>query len=375
MTCTATDAAGNEATGTFDVSVVYKFGGFLPPLQGGATYHAGSVIPVRFTLTDAAGREVNFATGKVAAGSVTGAFRLEGDHYEFDLDTKGLPAGPLTIYVSPNDGTTHSITIDLTSSFLTSLSLTCSPSTVFPGATTRCDATATAQDGPTPTGAIAFASSDSHGSFGKVSCFAGDQGYSGQGGDGSGTMSCSVDYSSSTLGAQTINAAYPGDAHDLPSSASFHVTVTPIPTTTSLACNPSSVQPGKATQCVADVDSADGSSPTGGVTFSSDSRGAFGKVACSAQNYPRSEGRELECTVDYTPSVAGAQTITAVYPGDSTHSSSTGAFLLNRDRGDKAGPAYALATLALVAMGMTPRTPSSSSGSRSRTRCSADSSG
>ena len=353
VTCTATDAAGNEATGSFHVSVVYKFGGFLPPLQGGATYHAGSVIPVRFALTDAAGREVYFATGKVTAGSVTGAFRLEGDHYEFDLDTKGMPAGPLTIYVSPNDGTTHSITIDLTSSFLTSLSLTCSPRTVFPGATTRCDATVTSQDGPTPTGAIAFASSDGRGSFGKVSCYAGDQGHSGQGGDGGGAMSCSVDYSSPTLGAQTINAAYPGDAQDLPSSASFHLTVASIPTTTSLACNPSSVQPGKATRCVADAESAAGGSPTGGVTFSSsDPHGAFGKVACSTQNYPRSEGRQLECTVDYTPSAAGAQTITAAYPGDSTHSSSMGAFLLNGDRRDAAGPAYALATLALVAMGI-----------------------
>ena len=354
VTCTAKDAAGNEATGSFHVSVVYKFGGFLPPLQVGATYHIGSVIPVRFALTDAAGREVYFATGKVAAGSVTGAFRLEGDHYEFDLETKGMPAGPLTIYVSPNDGTTHSITIDLTPSFLTSLSLTCSPPKVFPGATTRCDATVTSQDGPTPTGAVAFSSSDGHGRFGKVSCYAGDQGHSGQGGDGGGAMSCSVDYSSPSLGAQTINAAYPGDAHDLPSSASFHVTVASIPTTTSLACNPSSVQPGKATRCVADVESQDGSSPTGGVTFSSsDSHGAFGKVACSTQSYPRSEGRQLECTVDYTPSVAGAQTITAVYSGDSTHSSSKGAFLLNRDRGDATGPAFALATLAMVAMGMT----------------------
>ena len=354
VTCTASDAAGNEATGSFHVSVLYKFGGFLPPLQAGGTYHIGLTIPVKFALTNAAGREVYFATGRVTAGSVTGAFRFEGDHYEFNLNTKGMPAGPLTIYVSPNDGTSHSITIDLTSSFITSLSLTCSPPTVFAGATARCEATVTSQDGPTPTGAIAFASSDIHGSFAKVSCYAGDQGYSGPSGDGSRALSCLVDYSPSSLGVQTITAAYPGDSQDLPSSATFTLTVTLIPTTTSLTCSPSSVQPGKATHCVADVESRDGSSPTGGVTFSSsDARGAFGKVACSSQNYPRSDGRELACTVDYTPSAAGAQTVTAVYSGDAAHSSSQGTFLLNHDRGDAAGPADALATLALVVIGTT----------------------
>jgi len=354
VTCTAIDAAGNKATGSFHVSVVYKFGGFLPPLQGGATYHIGSVIPVRFTLTNAAGREVYFATGKVTAGSVAGAFKLEGDHYEFNLDTKGMAAGPLAIYLSTNDGTTHSITIDLTSSFITSLSLECSPPTVFTGETTRCDAMVTSQDGPTPTGAIAFASSGSRGSFGRVSCHAGDQGYSGPSGDGGRALSCSVDYSSSSPGVQTITAAYPGDSQDLPSSATFTLTVTSIPTTTSLTCNPSSVQPGKATHCIADVESRDGSSPTGGVTFSSsDAHGAFGKVACSSQNYPRSEGRELTCTVDYTASAGGSQTITALYPGDATHSSSKGTFLLNRDRGDAAGPADAFATLAWITIGTT----------------------
>lgn len=331
VTCTATDAAGNVATGSFQVSVLYRFGGFLPPLVAGGTYHIGSFIPVRFTLTDAAGREVYFATGKVTAGPVTGAFRSVGPYYEFDLDTRGMSAGPLTMSVSLNDGTTHSITVELTQSFPTSLSLYCSPQTVFVGATSLCEATVTSQGGPGPTGTVSFASTEGHATFGKVSCF-----------DGGGALSCSTTYSSTSPGVQTISASYAGDSQDLPSSGSFQLTVTLIPTTTSLVCSPSSVQPGKETQCVATVQAYAGGSLTGGVAFSSsDQRGSFGKVACSPNS--QRQGGGMTCTVDYTPSSSSVQAITAAYSGDASHLPSSASFVLNRGGGNAAGLAGALA--------------------------------
>ena len=339
--CTARDAAGNTATGSFHVSVVYKFGGFLPPLESGAAYHIGSVIPVNFTLTDAGGRDVPYATAKVTAGSVTGASKFERGQYVFFLDTRGMPAGPLTISASLNDGTAYSVVVDLTTSFPTSLSLNCDPSMLFVGGSAQCEATVTSQGGPSPTGAVAFASSDSHGSFGRVSCRAGDQG--GQV-DGGRPLSCSVEYSPSSPGEPVITATYPGDAQgDLSSSATFGLTVTTIPTTTSLSCDPSAVQPGRTTRCVADVGSKDGSSPTGTVAFSStDAKGSFGSLSCSLTD----RGSVLACTAVYSPSASGAQTVTAVYSGDASHASSKGTFVLN-GRGGDSFPVSALGPMGL----------------------------
>jgi len=115
VVCTAVDAAGNKATGSFHVSVVYKFGGFLPPLQSDGSYNLGRTIPVKFQLTDANGKLVSFASAKISAGGVTGTFEFQGDHYQFNLDTKGMQAGPLTIAVSLDDGTAYTIQIHLTS--------------------------------------------------------------------------------------------------------------------------------------------------------------------------------------------------------------------------------------------------------------------
>jgi hypothetical protein len=114
VTCTATDASGNTAKGTFHVSVGYKFGGFGPPLQSVGSYQLGSTIPVKFTLQDAAGGNVNFATAKIVAGPVTGTFEATGNHYQFNLDTKGMQAGPLTITVELADGNSYSIVVSLT---------------------------------------------------------------------------------------------------------------------------------------------------------------------------------------------------------------------------------------------------------------------
>ena len=59
VTCTATDKAGNKATGTFKVTVHFQWKGFLQPIndpaaqagQPASVFKAGSTVPVKFQLT------------------------------------------------------------------------------------------------------------------------------------------------------------------------------------------------------------------------------------------------------------------------------------------------------------------------------------
>jgi hypothetical protein len=64
VTCTATDAHGNKATGSFTITVKYNFNGFFQPIDMGAinTVKAGSAVPVKFSLNGDLGLDI-FATG------------------------------------------------------------------------------------------------------------------------------------------------------------------------------------------------------------------------------------------------------------------------------------------------------------------------
>jgi hypothetical protein len=80
-TATATDTAGNKGTQSGTYKVVYKFSGFLQPIndtahQTGLTtsvFKAGSTIPVKFQLKNAAGTAVQSATAPVWLTPVLGA--------------------------------------------------------------------------------------------------------------------------------------------------------------------------------------------------------------------------------------------------------------------------------------------------------------
>jgi len=215
-------------------------------------------------------------------------------------------------------------------SYVTSTALRCNPSTVFVGATTHCEADVTTAGSALLTGSVAFTSSDAHGSFGKATCNS-----NGDNNGGGGSLTCRVDYSFSSAGTETLTAAYSGDAHHSSTLAALQLTVTLIPTNTSLKCDPSKADAGKTTPCEADVSSQDGGLPSGSVTFtSSDALGTFGKVTCSAgRGNNEGQSNVLVCQVDYTPSTSGAHaTITATYPGDPSHSSSNATFKLNGDK-------------------------------------------
>jgi hypothetical protein len=95
-----------------------------------------------------------------------------------------------------------------------------------------------------------------------------------------------------------------------------------VPTTTTVKCAPSAPAEGSPTTCTATVKSADDSKLPGIVQFSSSGAGSFGTVSCKANS------KGTICTVAYTPSARGHQTIQGTYPGDQYHSGSAGLFNL-----------------------------------------------
>jgi hypothetical protein len=126
-TITATDVAGNSATIAVSYNVVYKFGRFLPPLVSGDNYKAGSTIPVKFQLTDANGNLVSTAVAHILVdgkpGTPSGSsnagniFRYDptSNQYIFNLNTKSLSTGAHIVTATLDDGSSYSITINLTS--------------------------------------------------------------------------------------------------------------------------------------------------------------------------------------------------------------------------------------------------------------------
>ncbi len=123
-----------------------------------------------------------------------------------------------------------------------------------------------------------------------------------------------------------------------------------VPTTTTVKCDLSTVQVQHDTQCTSTTTSADNGQPAGTVAFSStDTGGVFGTVRCHSDNgqgrdiavanYNGGNNNALVCTVTYTPSATGSQTITASYSGDAYHAPSAGTFHLSVVQGGHDGRA------------------------------------
>jgi hypothetical protein len=108
------------------------------------------------------------------------------------------------------------------------------------------------------------------------------------------------------------------------SSSTLSTSSGKIPTQLAISCSPT-VKVGQKTNCNANVTSVGSSSvPSGSVDFSTSlsNGGSFGKVSCGKTS------TALQCKVTFTPKNAKAQTITATYTGDATHSGSSGSYTL-----------------------------------------------
>lgn len=136
---TAADPAGNSAgqTLTFTVQSLYQFSGFLPPLtaDGRTVFLLGSVIPVKFQLTDQNGAPVSTAVAHLSVQQYSGAnpvgdpidatsvseadsgarFRFDGSQYIYNLSTSPFSAGTWELRATLDDGSAHTIQIGLKS--------------------------------------------------------------------------------------------------------------------------------------------------------------------------------------------------------------------------------------------------------------------
>ena len=140
-----TDAAGNTATATRTVKVVYRFDGFLPPIGGAdgtggsfdkplRTFKLGSTIPVKFKIScgGAAVKDgahtlqvIKYNNATTAsepvdatptdAATTGNQFRLVGDEWHFNLDTKatGMTTGTWQLKATLSDGSVHIVWIAL----------------------------------------------------------------------------------------------------------------------------------------------------------------------------------------------------------------------------------------------------------------------
>jgi hypothetical protein len=125
-TVTDSNSSYNGDTSEFARDLEYNFSGFLPPLGQLQSYAINRNIPVKFQLTDIFGNSVT-SLGAVTAlqifnsqgvdvlgGSGAAGLSVTGGKYSYSWHTKGLAAGSYTISVTLADGSTHSITIQLT---------------------------------------------------------------------------------------------------------------------------------------------------------------------------------------------------------------------------------------------------------------------
>lgn len=137
VTCTASDAAGNTATGTFTVSTQYEFGGFECPIanDGSSDFNRGRTVPVKFALggasagiSDLAARLYLAPITSAGVGDAIPAtstscqddadgnlFRYNPwrDDYELQLSTRSLAVGRWLLIVDLGDGAEHTVEITL----------------------------------------------------------------------------------------------------------------------------------------------------------------------------------------------------------------------------------------------------------------------
>src|SRR5207249_4181663 len=194
----------------------------------------------------------------------------------------------------------------------TTTTVACSPVSVLDNVATTCTVTVADSNGAggiTPTGTVSF-TSNSTGTFSATSCTL-----------ASGT--CSVTYTPTVVGHALITGTYAGDSVHTGSSGTFTLASTIRATTTSVTCSPASVldnTPSTCTVTVTDSSGAGGVTPTGTVSFTTNSTGSFSATSCTLS--------ASSCSVTYTPTVVGHALITGTYAGDSVHTGSSGTFTL-----------------------------------------------
>ncbi|HEX8173570.1 MAG TPA: PxKF domain-containing protein [Pyrinomonadaceae bacterium] len=130
VTATATDAGGNTASCTFNVTVLYNFAGFFSPVNNLPTLNvvnAGRAVPVKFSLSGNKGLGIFAANspasgpitcnsndpavdliGTVTAGGSSLSYDASSDQYNYVWKTESSWAGTCRqLVITLNDGSVH----------------------------------------------------------------------------------------------------------------------------------------------------------------------------------------------------------------------------------------------------------------------------
>jgi hypothetical protein len=290
-TCTATvtDTGAHPITPTGSVSF-------------GQTGGSGGFSNTECTLSGSGASsscEVTYTQADAGSPAISATYNPD------DAHTGSSNSTPLTIDANP-----------------TTTAVSCQPGNPKAGAQTSCTATVTdsGTDPSTPTGTVGFTSTDQDGTFTSP----GDSCTLATASNTSST--CSVTYSQPDAGAPTIDGTYGGDpAHSAGSPGTEQLAVGSDQSKTAVACAPDTPAIGRQTTCTVTVTDPDTppSTPTGTVTFaSSEPTGTFTDTGkCTLMSGATGTAT---CAVGYSQPTPGSPTITASYPGDGAHVSSSG---------------------------------------------------
>ncbi|TMI33677.1 PKD domain-containing protein [Candidatus Bathyarchaeota archaeon] len=194
----------------------------------------------------------------------------------------------------------------------TSTSVSCTPSNVDVNQATSCTATirdALTSGATAPTGTVTFTPGGT--------CTLGNPSGS--------SASCSVSVTPTAAGPMSVSARYNGDSTHATSSGSTTINVNKRATSMAVNCSPNPVTTNSSTNCTAtlnDTDAGAAITPTGSVSFASNSTGTFNLLTCSLT--ATATAGAASCSVSYTPSIAGHHKMTGSYAGDSSHTGSSG---------------------------------------------------
>ncbi|HWO23321.1 MAG TPA: PxKF domain-containing protein, partial [Kofleriaceae bacterium] len=135
VTCSARNAVGNEASGSFAVKVTYAWSNVLAPLRPGSgnRLQRGRTVPVKFALTGAStgiadlaahlyvaavisgvpGPEVPARSAGNAPGNASFRYDASADAYIFNWSTEGLPGGHYQLRIDLGDGASRTVPVEL----------------------------------------------------------------------------------------------------------------------------------------------------------------------------------------------------------------------------------------------------------------------
>jgi hypothetical protein len=139
---------------------------------------------------------------------------------------------------------------------------------------------------------------------------------------------CQANYAPGSSSTQAITVSYSGDAYQAPSAGAYTLF---IGTTSgsnaafvSATCSQTYPNIGDYVTCTAIVATANGQVATGTVSWSSTDHATFSQSSCNTYE----NAGELTCTAQYKATASGEQVVTAAYPGDKSHGSASGAFVV-----------------------------------------------